>query len=195
MPSFPPTSSSFLFEYLPRKELRMSYEKALEALKKGKYEDALTWFKGLPAAQRDGKTHALAGLAHFKREEYDEAAEHYDKAVTPAARTPPTGAKCKPSRRPTPPPRSTSKCPNRSTSSTTKLLAPPPVRDGDLPRPPRRRRRPLLLQATAPLPGRRARRSIDGGHGLAYRTGWAGNSATARGYGPTGTTAAGRWES
>jgi len=59
----------------------MSYEEALEALKEGKYEDAIKWFEGLPLAQRDGKTYALAALAHFKRQEYGRAEEQYAKAV------------------------------------------------------------------------------------------------------------------
>jgi tetratricopeptide (TPR) repeat protein len=60
----------------------VSYEKALDALKKGKYEDALTILEPLLARpQSDGKLYALAGLAHFKREEYKLAEEQYDKAV------------------------------------------------------------------------------------------------------------------
>ena len=88
-------------------------------------------------------------------------------------RAPPTGAKCKPSRRPTPPPKSTSKCPNRMYFRTTPTCW------------------NLLQCATATCPGRRgaarrraaassdcacswARRSAqycDGGHGLAHRVG------------------------
>jgi tetratricopeptide (TPR) repeat protein len=60
----------------------MSYEEALEALKEGKYEDALTILEPLLAGPRsDGKLHALAGLAHFKRQEYGRAEEQYAKAV------------------------------------------------------------------------------------------------------------------
>ncbi len=58
----------------------MSYREALEALKKGKYKDVITWFDGLPPSQRDGKTYALAALAHFKLEQYGAAAEEYDRA-------------------------------------------------------------------------------------------------------------------
>jgi hypothetical protein len=60
----------------------MSYEEALEALKEGKYKEVLKWFEGLPPAKRDGKSCALAALAHFKREEYKKAAELYGEAVT-----------------------------------------------------------------------------------------------------------------
>jgi hypothetical protein len=60
----------------------MSEEKAREALREGKYEDALTILEPLLAGpQSDGKLHALAGLARFKRQEYKLAEEQYDKAV------------------------------------------------------------------------------------------------------------------
>ena len=58
----------------------MSYQEALEALKKGKYKDVITWFDGLAPSQRDGKTYALAALAHFQLEQYGVAAEQYDRA-------------------------------------------------------------------------------------------------------------------
>ena len=53
----------------------MSYREALEALKMGEYRDVIAWFEALPAEQRDGKTCALAGLAHFKLEEYERRRE------------------------------------------------------------------------------------------------------------------------
>jgi tetratricopeptide (TPR) repeat protein len=60
----------------------LSEEKAREALRQGKYEDALTILEPLLAGpQSDGKLHALAGLARFKRQEYKLAEEQYDKAV------------------------------------------------------------------------------------------------------------------
>ncbi|BBX44171.1 peroxidase family protein [Mycobacterium cookii] len=59
----------------------MSYREALEALKRGEYEDVINWFEGLPPEQRDGKACVLAALAHFKREEYQAAAELYAEAV------------------------------------------------------------------------------------------------------------------
>ena len=59
----------------------MSYRQALEALEEGKYKDVIKWFDGLPPAQRDGKTCALAALAHFKLEEYKDAEKLYAEAV------------------------------------------------------------------------------------------------------------------
>jgi tetratricopeptide (TPR) repeat protein len=60
----------------------VSYREALEALKKGKYEDALAILEPLLAGpQPDGKLHALAGLARFKSQEYKLAEEQYGKAV------------------------------------------------------------------------------------------------------------------
>jgi tetratricopeptide (TPR) repeat protein len=60
----------------------VSYRKALDALKKGEYEDALTILEPLLAgSQSDGKLHALAGLARFKRQEYKLAEEQYGKAI------------------------------------------------------------------------------------------------------------------
>jgi tetratricopeptide (TPR) repeat protein len=60
----------------------VSEEKAREALREGKYEDALTILEPLLAGrQSDGTLHALAGLARFKRQEYKLAEEQYDKAV------------------------------------------------------------------------------------------------------------------
>ncbi|HTZ14792.1 MAG TPA: tetratricopeptide repeat protein, partial [Mycobacterium sp.] len=60
----------------------MSEENAREALREGKYDDALTILEPLLAGpQSDGKLHALAGLARFKRQEYKLAEEQYDKAV------------------------------------------------------------------------------------------------------------------
>src|ERR1700754_2229980 len=82
MSSFPPTRVVFSFEYRPCKELRMSYEEALEALKEGKYKEVLKWFEGLPPEKRDGNSCALAALAHFKREEYKVAKKLYAEAVT-----------------------------------------------------------------------------------------------------------------
>jgi tetratricopeptide (TPR) repeat protein len=60
----------------------MSYIEALEALKKGEYKEAIEWFDGLLPAERDGKSYALAALAHFKREEYEDAEKLYAEAVT-----------------------------------------------------------------------------------------------------------------
>ena len=59
----------------------MSYRDALEALTQREYEKALTILKPrLAGPQSDGTLHALAGLAHFKLEQYGAAADEYDKA-------------------------------------------------------------------------------------------------------------------
>ena len=44
----------------------MSYEKALEALKAGNFDEALALLEDPLTAQPDGDMHALAGLACFK---------------------------------------------------------------------------------------------------------------------------------
>src|SRR5580693_185629 len=81
MPTFTPASRIFLFLVLPCKALRMSEEKAREALTQRNYKKALSLLKPLLARpQADGTLHALAGLAHFKLERYGAAAEEYDKA-------------------------------------------------------------------------------------------------------------------
>ncbi|MGH3971617.1 MAG: hypothetical protein ACRDTV_26885, partial [Mycobacterium sp.] len=59
----------------------MSYRVPSEALKRGKYEDALALLKGPLAARPDGELYALAGLACFKLERYDAAARHYKAAI------------------------------------------------------------------------------------------------------------------
>jgi len=59
----------------------MSEERAREALTQREYKKALTLLKPLLAGpQSDGTLHALAGLAHFKLEQYGAAEEEYDKA-------------------------------------------------------------------------------------------------------------------
>ena len=93
----------------------MSYQEALEALKKGKYKDVITWFDGLSPSQRDGKTYALAALAHFQLEQYGVAAEQYDRARQAGG----SDSECRDWRemsnlqRSTTAPRSPSRCPNR----------------------------------------------------------------------------------
>jgi hypothetical protein len=119
----------------------MSYEEALEALKMGKYKEAIEWFAGLPAAQRDGKAYALAALAHFKLEQYREAAEHYAEA---AIRADGTDIDLRDWRdmRALSEANATAKInveiPIPVYFERDKLLDRSPVRDGDLPRPPRR---------------------------------------------------------
>jgi hypothetical protein len=118
----------------------MSYRKALEALKKGKYKDVLEWFKGLPAAQRDGKTYALAALAHFKREEYEDAAKHYAEAVKAGGTDAADWRKMQALANANATARIDEEVPKPEYFDGKTLLAPPRVRDGDLPRPPRQRR-------------------------------------------------------
>jgi len=119
----------------------MSYRKALEAVKRGKYEDALTLLKGLIAAQPDdGRLHALAGLARFKREEYAEAAEHYADAVTAGGKDSGDWAKMRDLSQANAAAEINVPVPKPEYFKLDELLEPPAVRDGDLPRPPRRRR-------------------------------------------------------
>jgi hypothetical protein len=118
----------------------MSYRKALEALKKGKYKDVLEWFKGLPAAQRDGKTYALAALAHFKCEEYEDAAKHYAEAVKAGGTYAADWRKMQALANANATARIDEEVPKPEYFDGKTLLAPPRVRDGDLPRPPRQRR-------------------------------------------------------
>ena len=111
----------------------MSYREALEALKKGKYKDVIDWFEGLPPAGRDGKTYALAALAHFKSEEYLDAEKLYAEAVTAGG----TGATDWRKMQALAKANDTAKIdvdvPGPELFDLGKLLAPPPVRDGDLP--------------------------------------------------------------
>jgi hypothetical protein len=58
----------------------MSYDKALEAMRKGEYDNALTELQGLSPAEINGDTHALEGLAWFQKECYGKARDCYDKA-------------------------------------------------------------------------------------------------------------------
>jgi Animal haem peroxidase len=59
----------------------MSYDKALEAMRKGEYDNALTELQCLSPAEINGDTHALEGLAWFQKECYCKAKDCYDKAV------------------------------------------------------------------------------------------------------------------
>ena len=61
----------------------MSFDGALEALKRREYERALTLLEQELATRpdSDGKLHALAGLANFQLQRYDEAARHYTAAL------------------------------------------------------------------------------------------------------------------
>ena len=119
----------------------MSYKEALEALKKGKYEDVIKWFEGLSAAQRDGKSCALAALAHFKREEYKKAAELYAEAVKSPGTHPADWLKMQALAEANHTAAIDVEVPKPEYFKAKNLLEPPPVSDGDLPRPLRHRRR------------------------------------------------------
>ncbi len=117
----------------------MSYREALEALKKGKYEDVIKWFEGLPPAQRDGKTYALAALAHFKREEYEDAEKLYAEAVTAGGTDAADWRKMQALAKANASAKINVEVPKPEYFDRDTLLAPPSVRDGDLPRPWRHR--------------------------------------------------------
>ena len=117
----------------------MSYREALEALKEGKYEDVIAWFDGLDAAKRDGKTYALAALAHFKSEQYKAANELYAKAVKANGTDAADWRKMQALANANATARIEVDVPKPERFDRDKLLARPSVRDGDLPRPPRHR--------------------------------------------------------
>src|ERR1700739_2775324 len=119
----------------------MSYREALEALKKGKYKDVIKWFEGLPPAKRDGKWCALAALAHFKREEYEKAAELYAEAVKSPGVHPADWGKMQALAEANATAAIDVEVPKPEYFNAKKLLEPPPVSDGDLPRPLRHRGR------------------------------------------------------
>jgi tetratricopeptide (TPR) repeat protein len=119
------------------------YEEALEALKRGEYEAVLKWFEALPAAQRDGQACALAALAHFKREEYEDAAKLYAEAIQAGGS--PGDLRDWGEMRALAEANATAQIdvevprPEYFAKKKKELLGPSPVRDGDLPRPPRHR--------------------------------------------------------
>jgi hypothetical protein len=114
----------------------MSYRKALNALRKGKYDDALIWLKLIPAAKRNGKTYALEGLAYFKKECYDDAAQCYAEAVRAGG----TKRQCLEWREMQALAKANAtaeidvEVPKPYYFKARVLLEPPKVRDGDLPR-------------------------------------------------------------
>ena len=117
----------------------MSYEDASDALGKGKYEDAQALLEAVPAMQRDGKWHALRGLVDFRRELYRAAADQYEKAIKADCQHPEvTDWRAM---RALAAANTTAEInvyvPKPRYFDRAALLAPPSVRDGDLPRPPR----------------------------------------------------------
>jgi hypothetical protein len=115
----------------------MSYREALEALKERKYEDVIKWFDGLPPALRDGKTYALAALARFKLEEYEAAEKLYAEAIRVGGAGAADWGKMQALAQANASARIDVDVPKPERFDPKKLLAPPSVRDGDLPRPPR----------------------------------------------------------
>jgi hypothetical protein len=112
----------------------------LGALKTGKYREALKWLKGLPAAHRNGNTYALEGLAHFKLEHYRAAARRYAKAVRAGGPNVDDWRKMKALAKANAKAEIYVDVPKPVYFERHKLLDRPKVRDGDLPRPPRRGR-------------------------------------------------------
>jgi hypothetical protein len=123
----------------------MSYQQALEALKKGKYMEVLTWFDGLPAARRDADTYALAALARFKLQHYRAAEKLYAKAEAASGKSGGKYIDDWRKMRALADANATAdisvEIPKPVQFDAKKLLDPPKVRDGDLPKPLRRRRR------------------------------------------------------
>jgi hypothetical protein len=81
-PSFRADEYVFNIEFLPRKELHMSFDEALSAVKQRQYARALALLEADIEKQPDGRLHALAGLACFQLACYGAAARHYDAAFT-----------------------------------------------------------------------------------------------------------------
>ncbi|HME80178.1 MAG TPA: peroxidase family protein [Mycobacterium sp.] len=117
----------------------MSYDEALEALKRGEYENVLKWFEALLAAERDAKACALAALARFKRQDYEDAAKLYAEALTAAGVHDPDWQKMKALAEANATAKIKVEIPKPVYFDAKTLLKPPQVHDGDLPRPLRRR--------------------------------------------------------
>jgi hypothetical protein len=116
----------------------MSYAKALEALQRGECKLALQILKVLLAANpTDSDLHALAGLAYFQCQQYAAAKTAYAAAIKNTASPRRewremrdlAGANAKA--------RVREEVPKPVYFKADELLEAPPVRDGDLPRPPR----------------------------------------------------------
>jgi hypothetical protein len=124
----------------------MSYQQALEALKRGEYQVVINWFNALAAAQRDAKACALAALAHFKSEKYEDAAKLYAEALTAPGVHDPDWGKMQALAEANATAKIKVEIPKPVYFDAKTLLDPPAVRDGDLPRPLRRRRRRRCLK-------------------------------------------------
>ena len=106
-----------------------------------------------------------------------------------------SGTKCAPSQRPTPPPRSTSMCRKPQYFDQKTCWRGRGDATATCPGPPRRRRRRCCFKRLRFGWATELGAVLTVGMDWLHRTGWAGYSATAPGYGPTGTTTAGSWES
>lgn len=118
----------------------MSFDEAWDALGRGEYEDALRILKVLLAAQPTAELHALTGLAYFKLERYHDAAEEYEEAVQ-ADSNRKEWLEMRDLARANAAAEIQVEVPKPEYFDGKALLKPPAVRDGDLPRPPRRRSR------------------------------------------------------
>ncbi|MBV9351025.1 MAG: peroxidase [Mycobacterium sp.] len=116
----------------------MSYDEALEALKRGEYERALALLEAELAVNPSGELHALAGLACFKLERYAEAVQHY-KAAIQADSTRTDWHQMHDLAHANATAEVDVPVPEPKYFDPKELLKSPLVRDGDLPRPPRHR--------------------------------------------------------
>jgi Animal haem peroxidase/Tetratricopeptide repeat len=118
----------------------MSSRKAREALRKGKYKEALVLLEGLLATRPDdGELYALAGLACFQLQDYDDAARYYAEAIRAGGKNSDDWPKMRALAKANATAEINVEVPKPEYFKAATLLAPPLVRDGDLPRPPRRR--------------------------------------------------------
>jgi heme peroxidase len=113
----------------------MSYEEAREALKKGQDERARELIKPLLAAKPDGKVYALAGLLEFRAEDYREAKRFYGEAVS-TDRTRRDWREMHALAKANATAKINEPVPEPEDFNGKALVAPPRVKDGDLPRPP-----------------------------------------------------------
>jgi Animal haem peroxidase len=115
----------------------MSYEKALEAMWKGEYDDALAELQDPLATNPSGDIYALAGLAYFQKECYDKAADYYAKAVkAPGGTDTADWGKMQALAEANLTAQINVEVPKPECFDPKALLEPPSVRDGDLPWPP-----------------------------------------------------------
>jgi hypothetical protein len=117
----------------------MSYEKALEAMWKREYDNALAELQDLSPAEINGDTHALEGLAWFQKECYGKATDSYAKAVNADGANVADWRKMKYLAEANATAEIYVEVPKPEYFDRDTLLERPKVRDGDLPRPPRHR--------------------------------------------------------